>query len=82
MRLVALLEIIEAGDAGQPFAGIGELQLLAELVLVDIDEDIADLLLGGVDVDIVLGVSFRYAVIDFSVSASVTSYVAVPEAPQ
>ena len=50
-----LAQIIEAGDAGQPLARVGELEFLAELVLVDADEDVADLELGGVDIDIIVG---------------------------
>ena len=43
MRLDIFLQIVEAGDSGQPVAGVGELEFLAELVLVDADEDVADL---------------------------------------
>ncbi len=49
------LEIVEAGDSGQPPGGQRQLQFLAELLLVDADENVADFLFGGVDVDIVVG---------------------------
>ena len=73
VRADILVEIIEAGDRRQPRAVIGELEFLAELVLVDADEDVADFELGRVDVDIIAVSSLRYAVIDFNVSASVRS---------
>jgi len=60
---------------------VAGLEFLAELVLVDADEDVANLILGRVDVDEIVGLEVAIGVIDFSVSASVRSTAAVPANP-
>ena len=67
------MKVVDARDSRQPVARVGELEFLAELVLVDADEDVADFEPGRVDIDIVVGLEIAIAVIDFRVSASVTS---------
>src|SRR5690606_17095436 len=52
------LQIVEAAHGGDRSALVGELQLLADLVLVDGHKGVGDLQLGGVEVDVVVGEQF------------------------
>ena len=63
MRLDVLFQIIEPGDAGQALAGVCKLEFLAELLLVDGDKNIANLILGCVNIDVVVGLELAPVVI-------------------
>ena len=55
MRSDPFLQIVKTGHSVEAGACIGCLELLAELVLADTDEYIADRIAGRVDVDEVVG---------------------------
>ena len=55
VRLDPFIEIIKAGDAAQFRARINQLEFLAGLVLANPDEHVADLILSGVDIDVIVG---------------------------
>ena len=56
MGVVLFSQVIQAGDSGQPVARVRELELLAQLFLMNIDEDVTHFEGGRINVDVILGV--------------------------